>query len=313
MRIQETPIQEMPTQEMPVRVDSFTPLPARVLSLPVHFLAAVCLIGLLAGCASTPPPNSRLTAAQLAYEQARSNTARAELTATEMDRAGAALQRAERALKEGDDKVEVDHLAYLAQRQVDLAVVAGQRKETEKAIEQAARERDAIQLESSRRQTDTAQASATTAQMQAAQEKQRADALAARLAALQAKETERGLVVTFSDVLFDVGQATLKPGSLARINQLAAVMKEYPERNVLVEGFTDSSGSLATNQGLSERRALSVRQELVAQGIEPRRIVTRGHADKYPVAENSTTAGRQQNRRVEAILSDAKGDLPMRP
>lgn len=286
---------------------------------PASLLAVICTVGLLGACAS-PSPNARLTAAHAAYEQARNNTARAELSAGELDRANAALQRADGAWKEKEDKVEVDHLAYLAQRQVDLAVAAGQRKETERAIEQVASERDAIQLEASRRQTDSAQASATTAQMQAtaaqtqaAQEKQRADALAERLRALQAKETERGLVVTFSDVLFDVGQATLKPGAVARIDQLAVVMKEYPERNVLIEGFTDSTGSMATNQRLSERRAMSVRQELVARGIDARRIVARGHADKYPVAENSTASGRQQNRRVEAVLSDAKGNLPMRP
>ena len=142
--------------------------------------------------------------------------------------------------------------------------------------------------------------------MQAEQERQRADQLAARLRDLQAKETDRGLVVTFSDVLFDVGRAELRSGALARVDQLAAVMREYGERNVLVEGFTDSTGSLATNQDLSERRAMSVRQALVARGIDAERIVARGHADRYPIADNSTAAGRQQNRRVEAVLSDQK-------
>ena len=149
--------------------------------------------------------------------------------------------------------------------------------------------------------------------MQAEQERQRADQLAARLRELQAKDTQRGMVVTFSDVLFDVGRAELRSGALARVEQLAAVMREYPERNVLIEGFTDSTGSLATNQDLSERRAMSVRNELVARGIDPRRIVSRGHADRYPVADNSSGSGRQQNRRVEAVLSDARGELPMRP
>jgi outer membrane protein OmpA-like peptidoglycan-associated protein len=90
-------------------------------------------------------------------------------------------------------------------------------------------------------------------------------------------------------------------------------MREYPERNVLIEGFTDSTGSRATNQDLSERRAMSVRNELIARGVDPKRIVTRGHADRYPIADNSTASGRQQNRRVEAVLSDARGELPMRP
>jgi outer membrane protein OmpA-like peptidoglycan-associated protein len=283
-------------------------------------LPALCAAALVAACASTPQQNDRLTTARTSFEQARANTARAEMSAAEMDRANAALQRAERAWRGGEDRVEVDHLSYIAQREVDLAVTSAQRRETERAIEQAARDRDAIQLEASRRRTDSAQAQATTAQMQATtaqmqaeQERQRADALAARLRDLQATQTQRGLVVTFSDVLFDVGRAELRSGALARVEQLAAVMREYPERNVLVEGFTDSTGSLATNQDLSERRAMSVRQALVARGIDPRRIVSRGHADRYPIADNTSASGRQQNRRVEAVLSDAKGELPMRP
>ena len=275
-------------------------------------LPALCAVLVLAGCSSVPKPNERLIAAQSALERARADTARAELTPTELERADAAVRRAEREWRDDDDTAEVDHLAYLAQRQVELAVATGQRREAERAIEQASRERDAIQLEQSRRQADSAQAQATTAQMQAEQERQRADQLAARLRELQAKETERGLVVTFSDVLFDVGRAELRPGALARVDQLAAVMREYPERNVLVEGFTDSTGSQATNQELSERRAMSVRQALVVRGVDPKRIVARGHASRYPVADNATADGRQQNRRVEAVLSDAKGNLPMR-
>jgi len=283
-------------------------------------LPVLCAAALLTACAGTPDANQRLDAARSAYQAARSDTARAELSAAEMDRANAALTRADREWKGGADKVEVDHLAFLAQRQVDLAVAAARRKETERAIEQASRERDAIQVQASRRQADSAQAQATTAQMQAttaqmqaAQAQERADALAARLRELEAKPTDRGLVVTFSDVLFDVGEATLRSGAMARIDQLAAVMREYPERNVLVEGFTDSTGSQSLNERLSERRALAVRQALVEKGIDPRRIVTRGHADRYPVADNSSGSGRQQNRRVEAVLSDPKGQLPMRP
>lgn len=284
----------------------------RVAGLPGGILPALCAALVLAGCSSVPKPNERLIAAQSALERARADTARAELTPTELERADAAVRRAEREWRDDDDSAEVDHLAYLAQRQVELAVATGQRREAERGIEQASRERDAIQLEQSRRQADSAQAQATTAQMQAEQERQRADQLASRLRELQAKETERGLVVTFSDVLFDVGRAELRPGALARVDQLAAVMREYPERNVLIEGFTDSTGSQATNQELSERRAMSVRQALVVRGIDPKRIVARGHASRYPVADNSTSDGRQQNRRVEAVLSDAKGNLPMR-
>ncbi|MGE0799251.1 MAG: OmpA family protein [Lautropia sp.] len=282
-------------------------------------VAPLVAAALLAACASTPDPNPRLEQARTALEQARADTARAELAPVEYNRAAAAVQRAERTWRAGGDRFEVDHQASVALRDVELATVSAQRKQVEQAIERASRERDAIQIDSSRRQAASAETQAaalaarnTALQDESAAAQRRADALAQRLQALEAKQTERGLVVTFSDVLFDVGQAVLRPAALSRIDQLAAVMKEYPERKVLIEGFTDSTGSASTNQDLSERRAIAVRRELVAQGIDPNRIVTRGHASKYPVAGNDTASGRQQNRRVEAVLSDGKGVLPYR-
>ena len=284
----------------------------QVRHLRAGLLPALCAAAFLVSCSSIPAPNERLIAAQTALERARTDTARAEVSAAELERAEEAVERAQREWQDDGDKAEIDHLAYLAQRQVELAVVTGQRRQTERAIEQAARERDAIQLEASRRQTDSAQAQATTAQMEAEQERQRADELAKRLREMEAKETDRGLVVTFSDVLFDVGRAELRPGAMARVDQLAAVMREYTKRNVLIEGFTDSTGSQATNQALSERRAMSVREALIMRGVDPKRIVARGHAARYPVADNASAEGRQQNRRVEAVLSDANGELPVR-
>lgn len=294
---------------------------------PTAITSALCLALSLAACASTPAPNARLEAARSSLQTATTDASRAESAVLEIERSKTALARADRAWRERADQAEVDHLATLAQRNIDLAVAAGRRKEIERAIEQTARERDEIRVAASRRDAASAQTEASAAQRQAAelanrnaalegsaaQAQARADALARRLEALQAKQTERGLVVTFSDVLFDVGQAVLRPGALARVEQLAAVLKEYPERNVLVEGFTDSTGSAATNQALSERRAMAVRTELVGRGIAANRIVARGHADRYPVAANDSASGRQQNRRVEAVLSDAAGQLPMRP
>ncbi|HZH07285.1 MAG TPA: DUF4398 domain-containing protein, partial [Lautropia sp.] len=164
---------------MKIKTRSTTPSSSRAFGAR-RFWPVLLATGVLAACAS-PQPNQRLDSARSAYEQARRNTARAEMSAAELDRANAALQRADRAWSKGEDRIEVDHLSYIAQREVDLAVAAGQRREVERTIEQSARERDAIQLEASRRRTDTAQAQVSTAQMQAEQERQRADQLAARL------------------------------------------------------------------------------------------------------------------------------------
>ena len=140
----------------------------------------------------------------------------------------------------------------------------------------------------------------------------RADKLAARVGELEALQTERGLVLTLGDVTFDFNEATLKSGGLRTIRDLAKFMEEYPERNILVEGHTDSIGSDEYNLGLSERRANAVRQALIGLGVSGQRIRIQGVGKMQPVASNATEIGRQQNRRVEVIISDENGVISER-
>ena len=139
-----------------------------------------------------------------------------------------------------------------------------------------------------------------------------AEMLRKRMEELQAKRTDRGMVLTLGDVLFDLNKADLKSSGEQTIGRLAAFMREYEDRKVRVEGYTDSTGDDSYNQMLSERRAQAVRDELVAQGIERRRVETRGYGEQYPVASNDTSAGRQQNRRVEIVISDKEGKIETR-
>jgi outer membrane protein OmpA-like peptidoglycan-associated protein len=114
------------------------------------------------------------------------------------------------------------------------------------------------------------------------------------------------------DVLFNVDQANLTAGGMQILQKLADVMREHPDRNVMVEGFTDSTGSEQHNLMLSQRRAESVRSALMNMGIEGTRISTRGYGEAYPVASNGNSADRQLNRRVEIVLSDAGGTVNAR-
>jgi outer membrane protein OmpA-like peptidoglycan-associated protein len=126
---------------------------------------------------------------------------------------------------------------------------------------------------------------------------------------LEARDTDRGLVLTLGDVLFDNGTATLAAGAQPAIDRLAQFMRDYPERSVRIEGHTDSAGSAAANQSLSERRAQAVRAALVTRGLEAERIATLGYGEARPIAGNDTPNGRQQNRRVEIVLSDMRGEF----
>ncbi|MEI6125437.1 MAG: OmpA family protein, partial [Pseudomonadota bacterium] len=130
----------------------------------------------------------------------------------------------------------------------------------------------------------------------------KADKLQHEISALRGKMTERGIVLTIGDVLFASGTATLSSRADTEISRLSAFMKKYPDRNVLIEGYTDSTGAEGTNLDLSLNRANAVSHKLIAQGIGSERITTKGFGEESPVASNDTATGREQNRRVDVII-----------
>ena len=128
-----------------------------------------------------------------------------------------------------------------------------------------------------------------------------------QMAAVEAARVERHadiLAVTMgSDVLFDVGSSSIKPGAEAQIQKVGQVLKKYPETEIMIAGHTDSTGSAKFNQQLSEHRANNVKLVLVRAGVAPSRIETIGFGQTAPVADNSTQDGRQQNRRVVITIT----------
>lgn len=155
-----------------------------------------------------------------------------------------------------------------------------------------------------------ARAQTVTATAAAAQSQQQNADLQNQLDTLNAKQTNRGMVLTLGSVMFDTNKTDLKSGGAQSLDKLTQFMQNNPKRNVMVEGYTDSSGGAGYNQGLSQRRADAVRTALISDGINSQRIVTKGFGERYPVASNNTASGRQQNRRVEIVISDANGDFP---
>src|SRR5450830_1834196 len=127
----------------------------------------------------------------------------------------------------------------------------------------------------------------------------------------EAKLTERGTLVTFGDVLFATNKSDLKSTGLVNITKLAQFLRDNPDRKVIVEGYTDSTGSDSYNQSLSERRAASVQRALAQQGVDISRIVTQGYGKEYPVADNGSVSGRAMNRRVEVTISN--DNQPVKP
>jgi outer membrane protein OmpA-like peptidoglycan-associated protein len=287
----------------------------------------------LAACSTMPAPNAMLDQAHQDYQQAVDTPQTAELAPVQLQQAGDTLAQADAAARSHAATAQIDHLAYLARQRVAIAQTSAQQKRAESAVREGEANRDQARLVARTSEADTAKRSAISAQRQAeaaqgrsesallqaqaatrqADEAQaRNSALEAKLKELDARKTDRGLVITLGDVLFDTNQAQLKSGGLRSVEKLSAFLQQYPQRKALVEGFTDSVGGQDMNEALSQRRADAVRSALVGQGVDGGRISTHGYGEAHPVAGNDSAAGRQQNRRVEIVLSDENGQISAR-
>lgn len=259
---------------------------------------AVSFSVLMAGCASTPEDNQKVNEARAAYEEIRNDPNVARSGDRQLRDARDQLSRAEALLEDDADVVEIEHAAYLANRYAQIAAEQGRRAELQEEINSAEERRRKLELQMS---SD-----------QAAAARREAEELRLQMEAMQAEQTDRGMVLTLGDVLFDLNRAELKAAGEATVSRLAEFMAEYEERRVRVEGYTDSTGEASYNQELSERRAEAVRDALVSMGISRNRVETKGFGEEYPVASNDTSGGRQQNRRVEIVISDEEGNIDSR-
>jgi outer membrane protein OmpA-like peptidoglycan-associated protein len=160
-----------------------------------------------------------------------------------------------------------------------------------------------------RNATASAERNTTVAQRETQMAMARNQRLEMQMKELNAKATPRGRMITLEDGLFNMDQSTLLAQGVHRVGQLAAVLKEFPKRNALVEGFTASTGSAGHNLELSGERADTVRSALMCQGIAMERISARGYGETSPVASNDSAEGPHLNRRVEIVLSDDSGRL----
>jgi outer membrane protein OmpA-like peptidoglycan-associated protein len=123
---------------------------------------------------------------------------------------------------------------------------------------------------------------------------------------LQTQDTARGLIVNMSDVLFDFGKYTLKPEAREKLAKISGILLAHPGLSLQVEGYTDSVGSDQVNQQLSERRADTVRDFLITQGVAGSAVSAQGFGKANPVASNDTPDGRQKNRRVQLVVNGAE-------
>lgn len=250
---------------------------------------------------------ARETASQKGAELAVANASAARDTARLAARtreADDARRDAEASQRSAEASQRRSRASLIESRQSQFDAQAAQRQS-----EAAQRSADAsLRIAATERQAaNEAQMDAQAARQQTLDAQARAAELEAMLNEMEAKKTDRGMVVTLGDVLFDTNQSQLKSGGMRSIQRLADFFKQYPQRTVMIEGFTDSTGGSGANQELSDNRAHAVRTALLDMGIGAERISSRGYGESYPVAGNDTAAGRQLNRRVEMIVSEDGG------
>jgi outer membrane protein OmpA-like peptidoglycan-associated protein len=309
-------------------------------------IASTLLTGLLLGaCATHPPPPAALIEARGTLRSAELDAAVLTHAPLELKKANASLDHANRLQEQGEPLAEVRSAAYIASQQAKTAMAIAQAKGNELAIAGAEVDRErtradmlAVKAQRAQANTRTAQAQSSAARQQTADAekrasgaeaqaasaqgvaaaaqasatdaKQQSELLQQQLTALQATQTERGMLVTLGDVLFEFNRADVRPGAQVSLRKLADFLQKNPSRQILIEGHTDSVGTAEANNQLSRRRAEAVDTALVRMGLAARRATAVGYGEDYPIADNTTATNRALNRRVEVYI--AENDQPVK-
>ena len=284
---------------------------------------------LVAGCATTRP-SGELAQARTIHQGLVSSGADRRVEA-DMLRTNTAIAEAEAAFTARKHQSDVDALGHIALRLAQTAEANNARllaerasdslrtarlqrlltlSEAQRADLENKRQLSEQEMEALRQRNLLAEQRADSLRREAEEANRRLNEAVTQLRSLVAEitnlqQTQRGLVISLSDILFDVGKSSLKAGAQASIERIAVVLRQYPQHQILVEGHTDATGSDEFNLQLSRDRANSVRTSLVAGGVDASKISAEGFGESRPVASNDNAAGRQQNRRVEIVIVGA--------
>jgi outer membrane protein OmpA-like peptidoglycan-associated protein len=260
-----------------------------------NVLLVACLP--LGGCASHIADDA-LAQAAARFQTVRDNTEVLRYAPKDVIRAGESLARAERLSGYWGASDDVRHYAYLSARYTDIALAHSEAAANEEKLRRQSLERERLQLALRESKLISVQ--------------RQGQWLEDQLLALATTDSDRGLVLTLGDVLFDTGEADLKPSANRTLLKLVQFLQMNPRRSIRIEGYTDSTGAAEDNLKLSRDRAQAVADMLVDLGVEEKRIDVEGYGDQYPVEANATERGRALNRRVEIVISDREGVLGAR-
>ncbi len=286
---------------------------------------------ILLGCASEPETFPEIQEARLSVQAVSIDPLVQQHASKHILNAKQALDQAEQSVEKDEDIESARHYAYLASQHAKVA----KEQTTEAILRQKIKDSEAkrneillsLRTNEARTAKQQAQLNATEAliatqnankrEAENKQLQQRLDSaneevkkIGNELAGLKSKQTERGLVLTLNQVLFETDKADLKPGAEKTLNRVAKFLEQNSNRRLLIEGHTDATGSAEYNRTLSSQRAQAVATFLTNSGISESRIRSKGLGEEFPVATNKTVSGRQENRRVEIIISNDDDSFP---
>ncbi len=271
---------------------------------------SLAVLSILSACSVTPQRIESLEAARNVVSQVETSP-RAGIAATDIANARKSLDAADRLAASRGKMMDIEFEAKNALMSAQIAKEKIATVQAREEVESSTAQRQAVLLEARDREVARNVQSANDARQLAADSEQQLNAankevgsLENELADLKAKRTERGLVLTLGDVLFDTGQAVLRTGAYGTLDRLASALKDKPARSVVIEGHTDNVGSDSNNQLLSEHRATAVQSALLQRGVASSQIQAMGKGEAVPIATNESEGGRQQNRRVELIFNE---------
>lgn len=271
------------------------------------------LLGTLAvsGCSTTPTTTSRTEELRAEFDLLAGQGVVREQAPVAVDEARKELNKLEGLVESNAPDDQIRQQLYITERKVDLVRESAQMKQADDFIAEADSHRKDAIIQQKDQQIIEAENTAAVLGVTALQAEERAERMEAQVQALQteveelsSQNTDRGLVLTLGDILFEKDKARLKENASASLLKVAEFLNEYPDRQLVIEGHTDSTGPAEYNEELSEARAESVKDALVSYGVDASRIDTEGFGEARPVESNETTFGRVQNRRVEIIILD---------
>jgi len=267
-------------------------------------ISILCTIVLFA-CSSVPKSYPPYEQAKSSLEQSKQEQDIQNVAAVTLFQADEYLAKAESALTKNDTE-SADHYIYLAKRKQEIAHELLLKHQQEQQIAQLKQQQDKLIALARRNESTRAKKQTQRAHQQTQKSQQRIKQLEQTLGQYQAEETSRGTLLVINDLLFDSGGANLAQASERRLIPLLQYLQANRQREIIIEGHTDSLGNENTNKRLSLQRAETVKTFLTQNGIETDRIESRGFGEEAPIASNTTNAGRKLNRRVEVIIKPVK-------